>query len=89
MRLVSFLPGLKKQVAIVFSALSGMGYFLVILALFMFIEAILGMFLFGNKFHFPEGHSRKHFDSLFWALISVFQVLTVEDWPETMTNGVR
>jgi len=32
---------------------------------------------------------RKNFDNMAWALITVFQVLTQEDWNAAMYNGVR
>lgn len=32
---------------------------------------------------------RKNFDTFFWALITVFQTLTQEDWNAGMYNGVR
>jgi hypothetical protein len=59
------------------------------LALFIFMYAILGMQLFGGKFNFDEGVPRQNFDSLTWAFISVFQMLTEEGWDAIMYNGMR
>ena len=51
------------------------------------------MNLFGCKFcnKTPDGGrvcERKNFDSLLWAIITVFQVLTQEDWNEVLYNGM-
>lgn len=36
-----------------------------------------------------ERKERKNFDSLLWAIITVFQVLTQEDWNEVLYNGMK
>jgi hypothetical protein len=51
------------------------------------------MNLFGCKFcsRAEDGSKvceRKNFDSLLWAIITVFQVLTQEDWNEVLYNGM-
>jgi len=65
-----------------------------LLFLFIFAFAILGMNLFGGKFEFPnkEGKSvtsRSNFDSFLWAMVSVFQILTQENWNLVMYDGMR
>ena len=60
-----------------------------LLALIMFIYAVLGMYVFGAKFRFPDGNSRCHFDDLYRAMVTVFQLLTIEDWPGVMYDGVK
>ncbi len=52
------------------------------------------MNLFGCKFcqKEPDGSrrcERKNFDSLLWATITVFQVLTQEDWNEVLYSGME
>ena len=51
------------------------------------------MNLFGCKFcNMEDGVrvcERKNFDSLLWAIITVFQVLTQEDWNEVLYNGMH
>ena len=46
------------------------------------------MYLFGNKFTFDGETSQSNFDNLYNAFITVFQLLTVEDWPGVMFDGV-
>ncbi|VDQ01289.1 unnamed protein product [Trichobilharzia regenti] len=63
---------------------------LVLLFLFIVIFALLGMQLFGGRFNFPrEEKPRSNFDSFYQSLITVFQILTSEDWNEAMYNGIR
>ena len=67
-----------------------LGNFAVIVLLIIFIFALLGMNLFGGKFDFPgEEKDRSNYDTLLWALITVFQVITGEDWVWIMYNSVR
>ena len=64
---------------------------LLLLFLFILIFALLGMQLFGGKFSF-EGETepyRNNFDSFWQALLTVFQILTGEDWNEVMYQGVN
>ena len=62
--------------------------FIVILAIFIF--ALLGMQLFGGKMcGLDDGETPRHnFDTLLWALVTVFQVLTGEDWNAVMYDGI-
>merc|ERR1719353_618788 len=62
-KLVRFLPSLQQQLAVMLNTLTEIISFLVLLFLFMFIYAVLGMFLFGNKFTFNGSESRKNFDT--------------------------
>ena len=52
------------------------------------------MHLFGCKFHELDAHGqqvprRQNFDSLFWATVTVFQVLTQSDWNEVLYAGME
>ena len=54
--------------------------FLALLVLFIFTASILGMNLFGGKYIFEDENgenvtARGNFDDLFWALVTVFQVM--------------
>eukprot|EP00232_Nephroselmis_pyriformis_P016757 CAMPEP_0182878560 /NCGR_PEP_ID=MMETSP0034_2-20130328/15427_1 /TAXON_ID=156128 /ORGANISM="Nephroselmis pyriformis, Strain CCMP717" /LENGTH=787 /DNA_ID=CAMNT_0025011449 /DNA_START=233 /DNA_END=2593 /DNA_ORIENTATION=+ len=80
--LQDFLETLQKTVL-------ELGNFTFIVLLVIFIYALLGMQLFGGKFDFDGEVPRHNFDSLLWASVTVFQVLTGEDWPVVMTDTVR
>ena len=89
LKLFRFLPGLQKQMKVLAACVSEMANFCIILLLFMFIYAILGMYLFGNKFTFDDETSQSNFDNLYRSFITVFQLLTTEDWPQVMSDGVK
>uniref|UniRef100_A0AAF5DMJ9 Voltage-dependent T-type calcium channel subunit alpha n=1 Tax=Strongyloides stercoralis TaxID=6248 RepID=A0AAF5DMJ9_STRER len=82
LKLVRFMPALRYQLVVMLRTMDNVTVFFGLLALFIFIFSILGMNLFGCKFcKIDEGISgpdskkceRKNFDSLLWALITVFQ----------------
>ena len=45
---------------------------------------VTGMQLFGGTFSFPDGIPPTNFDSFSVAMLTVFQILTGEDWNEVM-----
>ena len=67
-----------------------LGNFSFIVCLTIFIFALLGMQLFGGKMcGLDDGEVPRHnFDTLLWALVTVFQVLTGEDWNAVMYDGM-
>ena len=78
-KLVRFMPALQRQLSVMVKTLDNVMTFLALLLLFIFTSSILGMHLFGGKYQFPDEDgqlvaSRANFDTLFWALVTVFQV---------------
>uniref|UniRef100_A0AC35G2Z4 Ion transport domain-containing protein n=1 Tax=Panagrolaimus sp. PS1159 TaxID=55785 RepID=A0AC35G2Z4_9BILA len=97
LKLVRFMPALRKQLVVMLKTMDNVTVFFGLLVLFIFIFSILGMNLFGCKFckveENPFGREikrceRKNFDTLLWALITVFQILTQEDWNMVLFNGM-
>eukprot|EP01083_Nonionella_stella_P223911 797481_1 len=58
--------------------------FMLIFALFMFIYSLIGMQMMGAK---GVLKSRATFDTFWWSLITVFQVIGGENWNEAMYDG--
>ncbi len=75
LRLVSALPKLQLLVGALLKSLSAMGYVSLLLSLIFYIYAIIGIHLFGR--HTPE-----HFGSLAVALMSLFQMITLDNWSD-------
>ena len=78
--------------------------FAVLLLLFMYIFSLVGMQFFANRFRFDNDgivvplddplhalseQPRAHFDTLGWALITIFQLLSGENWNTVMYDGIR
>ncbi|XP_031416611.1 voltage-dependent T-type calcium channel subunit alpha-1G isoform X4 [Clupea harengus] len=92
LKLVRFMPALQRQLVVLMKTMDNVATFCMLLMLFIFIFSILGMHLFGCKFGSEnEGDTvpdRKNFDSLLWAIVTVFQILTQEDWNKVLYNGM-
>ncbi|XP_062868964.1 voltage-dependent T-type calcium channel subunit alpha-1H [Trichomycterus rosablanca] len=93
LKLVRFLPALRRQLVVLMKTMDNVATFCMLLMLFIFTFSILGMHLFGCKFGevMENGDTipdRKNFDSLLWAIVTVFQILTQEDWNVVLYNGM-
>ncbi|XP_066529784.1 voltage-dependent T-type calcium channel subunit alpha-1H [Hoplias malabaricus] len=93
LKLVRFLPALRRQLVVLMKSMDNVATFCMLLMLFIFTFSILGMHLFGCKFSLKMENGdtipdRKNFDSLLWAIVTVFQILTQEDWNVVLYNGM-
>ncbi|XP_075999196.1 voltage-dependent T-type calcium channel subunit alpha-1H-like [Genypterus blacodes] len=93
LKLVRFLPALRRQLVVLMKTMDNVATFCMLLMLFIFTFSILGMHLFGCKFSLSTENGdtipdRKNFDSLLWAIVTVFQILTQEDWNVVLYNGM-
>ena len=64
----------------------------VLLLIIMFIFTLLGMQLFAGKLteeNFDGEKPRAHFDNFWWGFVTVFQVLTGENWNEVLFDGIK
>ncbi|XP_042350709.1 voltage-dependent T-type calcium channel subunit alpha-1H-like [Plectropomus leopardus] len=92
-RLLHFLPHLKRQLLVLKRTMEEAASLFMLLLFFTFIFSILGMYLFGGKFDFKTRHEdtvtdRKNFDTLLWSMVTVFQLLTQEDWNLVLYNAM-
>uniref|UniRef100_A0A8C3VF66 Calcium voltage-gated channel subunit alpha1 H n=1 Tax=Catharus ustulatus TaxID=91951 RepID=A0A8C3VF66_CATUS len=93
LKLVRFMPALRRQLVVLMKTMDNVATFCMLLMLFIFIFSILGMHLFGCKFSLKTDTGdtvpdRKNFDTLLWAIVTVFQILTQEDWNVVLYNGM-
>lgn len=76
--------------------------FVLLLSLFMYIAALLGQQFFANRFRFDEDFRpvslgdpgfdeatvpRANFDTLTWSVVTIFQMLSAENWPLLMYDA--
>ncbi|XP_057213026.1 calcium channel, voltage-dependent, L type, alpha 1S subunit, b [Triplophysa rosa] len=88
-KLTRYWKSLSNLVASLLNSIKSIASLLLLLFLFIVIFALLGMQVFGGKFNFPDREiQRSNFDNFPQALISVFQVLTGEEWDTIMFNGI-
>ncbi|XP_059097525.1 voltage-dependent calcium channel type A subunit alpha-1-like [Tigriopus californicus] len=80
---------LRNLVIALMNAISSILSLLFLLFLFIFIFALLGMQLFGGSFNFPEGTPTSNFNTIVAALLTVFQILTGEDWNQVMYTAIN
>ncbi|CAF1075761.1 unnamed protein product, partial [Didymodactylos carnosus] len=77
---------LRNLVVSLLSSMRSIVSLLFLLFLFILIFALLGMQLFGGEFNFEDETPLQNFNKFATALITVFQILTGEDWNEIMYN---
>ncbi|XP_052425513.1 voltage-dependent L-type calcium channel subunit alpha-1D-like isoform X6 [Carassius gibelio] len=80
---------LSNLVASLLNSMKSIASLLLLLFLFILIFSLLGMQVFGGKFNFDETQTKRStFDNFPQALLTVFQILTGEDWNAVMYDGI-
>lgn len=74
-RLVSAFPELRLIIGTMIRSIPSMGHVIVLLSLLLYVYAVLG-------FHFFRQADPAHWGSLGTALLTLFQMLTLEGWVE-------
>uniref|UniRef100_A0A674C4Y3 Voltage-dependent L-type calcium channel subunit alpha n=1 Tax=Salmo trutta TaxID=8032 RepID=A0A674C4Y3_SALTR len=89
LKVTKYWTSLSNLVVSLLNSTKSIACLLLLLFLFIVIFSLLGMQVFGGKFNFPnQPKPRSTFDSFPQALISVFQILTGEDWNAVMYDGI-
>ena len=77
LRMVTFLPRLRLIVSALLKSIPSMGYVILLILILFFVYAVLGVFVFGPS-------DPTHFGDLHHAMVTLFQVFTLEGWTEIM-----
>ena len=77
LRLITALPRLQIIIGALLRSVPSMGYVSVLLFILFYIYAVMGVHLFG-------GNDPVHFTNLYVSLLSLFRVVTLEDWTDIM-----
>ena len=72
-KITKYWTNLRNLVIALMNAISSILSLLLLLTLFVFIFALLGMQLFGGSFNFPDGRPTSNFDTIVPSLLTVFQ----------------
>ncbi|XP_059226806.1 muscle calcium channel subunit alpha-1 isoform X3 [Stomoxys calcitrans] len=90
-KVTKYWHSLSNLVASLLNSIQSIASLLLLLFLFIVIFGLLGMQVFGGRFTFKpeEEKPRSNFDSFYQSLLTVFQILTGEDWNVVMYDGIR
>ncbi|XP_037051066.1 muscle calcium channel subunit alpha-1 isoform X2 [Bradysia coprophila] len=90
-KVTKYWRSLSNLVASLLNSIQSIASLLLLLFLFIVIFALLGMQVFGGRFDFnpTQEKPRSNFDSFWQSLLTVFQILTGEDWNTVMYDGIR
>lgn len=80
-RLITQIPRLQVLVGALLKSLPSMGYVSLLLGLHFYVYAVMGTFLF-------RGNDPGHFGDLGNSMLSLFRVVTLEDWTDVMYSSV-
>ncbi|ETL93484.1 hypothetical protein L917_08354 [Phytophthora nicotianae] len=95
---------LRQLLEMVGRALASIANFGVLLLIFIYVLALVGMQFFGNTMRFDSNGyptiynindywsgtvPRLHFDTFLWSSITVFKIITTDNWNEDMYNVIR
>ncbi len=77
LRLISSMPELRLIVATLVRSLPGLGHVILLLVIIFYMYAVAG-------YHLLHEHDPVHWNSLGISLLTLFRVLTLEDWTDVM-----
>uniref|UniRef100_A0A8C2DYB2 Voltage-dependent L-type calcium channel subunit alpha n=1 Tax=Cyprinus carpio TaxID=7962 RepID=A0A8C2DYB2_CYPCA len=87
-KITRYWNSLSNLVASLLNSVRSIASLLLLLFLFIIIFSLLGMQLFGGKFNFDETR-RSTFDNFPQSLLTVFQILTGEDWNSVILTSAQ
>ena len=82
LRLVSAVPQLRLIVATLVRSIPSMGHVIVLMSIIFYIYAVTG-------FHLFHEHDAEHWGTLGAALLTLFQMVTLEGWVEVMNTAME
>ncbi len=89
-RLLRALRSMRLLIQVIGDTIASFAYIGMLLLIFIFIYSLVGMQLFGGRFNFQaDGKPRQNFDSFNRAFLSIYQVLTIENWQSLLYSSMR
>ncbi|RXN26532.1 voltage-dependent P Q-type calcium channel subunit alpha-1A-like protein [Labeo rohita] len=88
-KVTKYWASLRNLVVSLLNSMKSIISLLFLLFLFIVVFALLGMQLFGGQFNFEQGTPPTNFDTFPAAIMTVFQILTGEDWNVVMYDGIQ
>jgi voltage-gated sodium channel len=75
--MVTFLPRLRLIIGALLKSIPSMGYVILLIIILFFVYAVMGVFVFRTS-------DPTHFGDLHHAMVTLFQVFTLEGWTDIM-----
>ncbi|XP_077627657.1 voltage-dependent N-type calcium channel subunit alpha-1B [Crocuta crocuta] len=88
-KVTKYWSSLRNLVVSLLNSMRSIISLLFLLFLFIVVFALLGMQLFGGQFNFQDETPTTNFDTFPAAILTVFQILTGEDWNAVMYHGIE
>ncbi len=88
-RLLRSLRSMQMIIDVIGETIGSFAYIGLLLLIFIFIYALFGMQFFGGAFNFADGKPRQNFDSFNNAFMTIYQVLTMENWQSVLYYCMR
>lgn len=88
-RLLRALESMQMILKVIATSYTSYIYITLLLFLFVFIFMLLGMQMFGGQMNYRDGLPRGNFDSPEIAFLTVFQILTMENWQTILFDLMR
>eukprot|EP01012_Entosiphon_sulcatum_P003273 TRINITY_DN10993_c0_g1_i1.p1 TRINITY_DN10993_c0_g1~~TRINITY_DN10993_c0_g1_i1.p1 ORF type:complete len:1541 (+),score=247.19 TRINITY_DN10993_c0_g1_i1:38-4660(+) len=89
LKLTHSLPHLVRLGKVIRESLPLVFSLVIVWGIFLFVCALVGVQLFSGHTDWPDGKPRAHFDTIGWALLSVFQLFTTENWNDIERTVAR
>lgn len=83
-RLLRSLKFMTVIITVIVETLEQFLYVAILLVLFLYIYALLGMQTFGGNFKGFSRLPRNNFDSFTWSFLTIFQLMTFENWVDIL-----
>ena len=82
LRLISVIPELRLIVATLVKSIPSMGNIMLLMSIIFYIYAVAG-------YHLFHQHDPLHWDSLGMAMLTLFRIVTLEDWTDVMYTAME
>ncbi len=82
LRLISVIPELRIIVATLVRSIPSMGNIMLLMSIIFYIYAVAG-------YHLFHEHDPEHWGSLGMALLTLFRIVTLEDWTDVMYTAME
>jgi len=82
LRLISVVPELRVIVATLVRSIPSMGNIMLLMSIIFYIYAVAG-------FHLFHEHDPEHWSSLGLSLLTLFRIVTLEDWTDVMYTAME